>query len=187
VALCQENRVNPVTDYLSKLRWDGVPRLDRWVVDYLGASDTELNRAIGRKALIAGVRRPRQPGCKFDYIIVLEGPEGILKSTVIEILAEVRTNFNDQTIFGKKDQQAQENMLGVWLYECAEMTGFDRSKADEIKAFASRTVDRCRPAYGHGRKDQERQCVFWGTTNDQDYLKSDTGNRRFLAAACCSR
>jgi len=93
---------NPVTDYLSKLRWDGVPRLDRWVVDYLGGRTPSLTGPSDGRLFIAGVRRPRQPGCKFDYIIVLEGPEGILKSTVIEILAGGKDNFNDQTIFGKK-------------------------------------------------------------------------------------
>src|SRR5262249_50593956 len=94
---CEANRFDPVLDYLDSLRWDRQSRLDRWSVTYLGAEDTELNRAIGRIVLVAAVRRARQPGCKFDQIIVLEGPEGTKKSTAITLLAGM-ANFSDQTV-----------------------------------------------------------------------------------------
>jgi hypothetical protein len=95
--LCLENRFDPVLDYLDELDWDGTPRLERWLTAYLGAEDTPLNRAIGKLTLVAAVRRARKPGCKFDHILVLEGPEGTMKSTSIVVLAGVE-NFSDQTI-----------------------------------------------------------------------------------------
>jgi predicted P-loop ATPase len=145
---------------------------------YLGAEKTPLNRAIGRLALIAAVRRVRQPGCKFDQIIVLEGPEGTGKSTAIEILAG-KENFSDQTIIGLDDRQQQEAMRGVWLFEIADLAGMSKADVDKTKAFASRLSDRARPAYGRQRVELPRRCVFFATTNNETYLKSQTGNRRF--------
>jgi hypothetical protein len=176
--LCLENQYDPVCDYLAGLQWDGKPRLDRWMVDYLGAGDTELNRAIGRLSLIAAVRRARQPGTKFDQIVVLEGTEGRGKSTALEILAG-RENFSDQKILGLSDKEQQEAMSGIWIYEIAELTGMRRAETDHVKAFASRTVDRARPAYGRFRVDRPRRAICFATTNDDEYLKSETGNRRF--------
>jgi predicted P-loop ATPase len=145
---------------------------------YLGAEDTELTRAIGSLALVAAVRRVRQPGCKFDEITVLEGPEGTGKSTAIETLAG-KENFSDQTILGLDDRQQQENVRGVWLYEIADLAGMSKADVDKVKAFASRVSDRARPAYGRQRVDQPRRCLFFATTNNETYLKSQTGNRRF--------
>lgn len=176
--LCLEHQFDPVCDYLDSLAWDGTPRLDRWLSTYMGAPDTDLNRAIGNLTLIAAVRRAYEPGTKFDQIVVLEGVEGKGKSTAIEILAG-RDNFSDQKILGLSDKEQQEAMCGIWLYEIAELTGMRRADTDHVKAFASRTVDRARPAYGRFRVDRPRRAICFATTNDDEYLKSETGNRRF--------
>lgn len=178
VQLCLQNPFDPVLDYLDSLTWDGKKRLDRWLVDYLGAEDTELNRVIGRLVLVAAIRRARQPGCKFDQIIVLEGIEGTQKSTAIAVMAG-EENFSDQTILGLNEIRQMELIEGRWLYEIADLAGMRHSEVEAVKAFASRTADRGRPAYGRHVIDVPRRCVFFATTNDDAYLKSQTGNRRF--------
>ena len=135
-ALCLENRFDPLLDYLDGLKWDGVPRLDRWLTTYLGVEDTNLHRAVGRATLSAAVRRIRQPGCKFDHILTLEGPEGKGKSTAIAVLAGVE-NFSDQTILSQSDKEQQELLRGIWLYEIADLAGLRRAEVEKVKAFAS--------------------------------------------------
>jgi len=174
---CLEYEFDPVVGYLNSLIWDGKKRIDSWVVDYLGCKDTELNRQIGRLTLIAAVRRARHPGTKFDQIVVLEGLEGINKSSAIEVLAG-KENFSDQTILGVHDKEQQELMQGKWLYEIADLRGIRTADVDHIKAFASRTVDRARLAYDKYVTEQPRRCILWGTSNDRDYLRGDS-NRRF--------
>src|SRR5262249_13469138 len=119
VQLCLENRFDPVVDYLAALRWDGVERIDRWLTTNLSVEDTPLNRAIGKIALVAMVRRARQPGCKFDQIITMESEEGFLKSTALSVLAGAPENFSDQTILGQSDKEQQELLRGTWVYEIA--------------------------------------------------------------------
>lgn len=165
--------------YLNTLEWDGIERIDEWLGTYLGARDTELNRAIGRIALIAQVRRAKSPGCKFDQIIVLESPEGKDKSTALSILSGGTENFSDQTILGQRDRDQQEALRGVWVYEIADLSNIRKAEVEDVKAFASRTHDRARPAYGRFRVDLPRRGVIWATTNNSEYLKSQTGNRRF--------
>jgi hypothetical protein len=174
--LGRDNEFDPVLDYLNALEWDGTPRLERWLVTYLGATDTELNREFGRLTLIAAVRRVRRPGTKFDPIVVLEGPMGTQKSMAIEILAGSE-NFSDQTILGVRDREAQELLAGIWLFEIAELSNIRRTEVEHIKAFASRTADRARPAYGRTRIDQPRRCILFATTNNDRYLKE--ADRRF--------
>ncbi len=153
------------------------------MIRYLGATDDAFNRQVSRLSLIAAVRRVLQPGCKFDHIIVLEGPEGRGKSSAIEILAGSE-NFSDQSILTLDDKGQQEAVQGVWLYEIADLAGHSRAEVERVKAFASRTTDRARPAYGRHRVDRPRSCVFFATTNDRTYLKSQTGNRRFWMVEC---
>jgi predicted P-loop ATPase len=179
VQKCLENRFDPIVGYLDALRWDGIERVDGWLTTYLGAEDTALNRATGKIALVAQVRRAKSPGCKFDQIIVLEGPEGILKSTALTILAGGSENFSDQTILGKDDKEQQELLRGVWVYEIADLSNIRKAEVEHVKAFASRTHDRARPAYGRAVQNLPRRCVIWATTNNKEYLKSQTGNRRF--------
>lgn len=178
VQLCLENQFNPVVDYLDGLVWDGIERINTWTVDYLGATDTPLNREWGRLMLVAAVRRARHPGTKFDQIVVLEGKEGTGKSSAIKILAG-EDNFSDQNILAASDKEQQEAFCGVWLHEIAELAGMRRTDVERIKQFASRTEDRARPAYGRIRVDMKRRGIFIATTNEETYLKSETGNRRF--------
>ena len=177
-SLCLQNPFNPVTEYLAALQWDGQPRIDTWVSHYLGAEDTALHRAFGRLMLIAAVRRARCPGTKFDQIVVLEGPEGTGKSTAFKLLAG-EENFSDQHILAQSDREQQEAFQGVWIHEIAELSGIRRTDVVRVKAFASRTEDRARPAWGRFRVDMKRRGIFVGTTNDESYLQSETGNRRF--------
>ena len=174
-----ENAYDPVLDMLEECqgKWDGVKRLDTWVIKYFGCKDTPLNRAIGRKVLIGACRRARQPGCKFDTITVLEGPEGINKSTAIRILAGGES-FSDQSILGATDKEVQEQLDGIWMHENADLAGMKRAEVEHVKAFASRQVDRARPAYGRFREGRPRRSIEWGTTNNKEYLLSQTGNRR---------
>src|SRR5262249_21014964 len=179
VQLCLENRFDPVNEYLDSLKWDGVPRIETWLSTHLGAEDTKLNRAIGKIALVAQVRRARHPGCKFDQIIVLESAEGELKSTALLELAGGPENFSGQTILGQKDKEQQELLRGVWVYEIADLSNIRKTEVEDVKAFASRTHDRARPAYGRTRIDLPRRAIIWATTNSSEYLKSQKGNRRF--------
>jgi hypothetical protein len=178
IQLCLQHGFDPICHYLDCLEWDEEPRLDTWLTAYLGAEDTPFVRAVGRLTLVAAVRRAYNPGCKFDQITVLESPEGTGKSTAIRILAGDE-NFSDQTIIGLDDRQQQEAIRGVWLYEIADLAGMSKADVDRTKAFASRQSDRARPAYGRHRVELPRRCVFFGTTNNETYLKSQTGNRRF--------
>jgi len=173
---------DPVLDYLDSLAWDRRARLAGWLSAYLGAAGTAFNQVVGTLVLVAAVRRAREPGCKFDQITVLEGPEGTLKSSAVRLLAGEW--FSDQTLLGLGDQREQEAVSGVWLYEIADLAGHKRWEVERMKAFASRTHDRARPAYGRRRVDQPRRCIFFGTTNNETYLQSQTGNRRFWPIRC---
>jgi hypothetical protein len=176
---CEEARFDPIQNYLDSLQWDGIPRLDRWLTTYLGAADTPFVRAIGRLTLIAAVRRARLPGCKFDYILIFEGPQRAGKSSALRILAGGADNFSDQAVLHIKEQAQQEQLEGVWIYEIAELVGLKRTEVESTKTFLSRTHDKARPAYGHFRIDAPRRCIFIGTTNDADYLRDASGNSRF--------
>ena len=177
--LCIENSRHPVRDYLDVLIWDGKERLETWLIKYLGAEDTKLNRAIGIMILVAAVRRVRQPGCKFDTMVVLEGKQGSGKSTALLILAG-EDNFSDQHLFGLDDKAQIEELEGVWIFEVAELDGISRAETSKAKALISRTEDRVRPAYARFKETVPRQCILVGTTNEFSYLKDTTGNRRFL-------
>ena len=178
VRLCLEHAFNPVLDYLDGLEWDGKPRLDTWLTVYLGAADDRLNRAIGRKTLIAAARRVRRPGIKFDQILVLEGPQGTGKSTALIILA-TEDYHSDAEILSQSGREVMEQTTGVWIYEISELEGIGKRDVAHVKAFARRQFDRARPAYGHALERRGRTCIFIGTTNSKDYLADETGNRTF--------
>jgi hypothetical protein len=177
-ARCVNRSFDPLLDYLNTLKWDGAKRLDTWLIDYAQAEDTPLNRAIGRKVLIAAVRRARRPGCKFDYIMVLEGDQGIGKSTLVLILAG-DDFYSDKPIIGCDTREQQESIQGVWIYEIAELHGLSRVEMSWMKMFLSRTHDKARPAFGRNDVDRPRRGIFIGTTNDETYLRDVTGNRRW--------
>ncbi|WP_412032956.1 VapE domain-containing protein [Nitratireductor aquimarinus] len=177
--LCLEHTFHPIRQMLDALAWDGVLRVDDWLVKYMGAEDTPLNRAVGRIILVAAVRRVREPGVKFDTIVIFEGLQGTGKSTALRILAGPG-NHSDNELLTLDTKAQMEAMEGVWLYELSEMSGLNKSEVERMKAFASRDVDRARMSYGRFSEARGRQTIFIGTTNEHKYLKDRTGNRRFL-------
>lgn len=177
--LCRENSFHPIRDYLDGLKWDGKPRVGTWLVDYMKAPDTEFVRAVSDLTLIASVRRIRKPGTKFDYMTVLESPEGMNKSRALAVLYGA-DNFTDQAVLGASDKEIMENLRGRWCHESADLAHLRRAEIEKVKAQLSRQTDRARPAYGRALIDVPRSVVQWGSTNDQQYLRSQTGNRRFF-------
>lgn len=167
---------NDVQDYLKARVWDGIPRLDRLFIDYLGAADTPYNRAVARKSLVAAVARAMTPGCKFDNMTILVGQQGLGKSSLLDILSRGWFNDSIRTFEGK---EASELLQGVWIVEISELDAFRRTDVARIKQFLSLRADRYRAAYGRHVKELPRPCVFFGTTNTKDFLQDTTGNRRF--------
>lgn len=167
---------NEIQDFLSGLRWDGVPRLDTLFIDYLGAADTPYTRAVTRKAFTAAVTRAMVPGSKYDNMLILAGPQGLGKSTLLDKMSKGWFNDSIRTFEGK---EASELLQGVWLVEISELDAFRRTDVARIKQFLSLRTDRFRAAYGRHVKELPRCCVFFGTTNTKDFLQDRTGNRRF--------
>ena len=180
-AVARERRFHPVLDYLNRCRWDGVPRLDTWAIDYLGAPDTPYVRAVSARWMMSAVARVSEPGCKADCALILEGAQGMLKSTALKTLA-VPWFTDELADFGTKDAALQ--LAGIWIVELGELDSISRSEVSRIKAFMSRTTDRYRPPYGRRVIWQPRQCVYAGTVNPGEYLRDETGNRRFWPIIC---
>lgn len=172
----KKHSFNEVRDYLEGLSWDGTPRLDTLLIDYLGAADTPYTRAVTRKAFTAAVARAMAPGTKFDIMTVVTGPQGIGKSTLFRIMS--RGWFTDglRTFEGK---ESSELIQGVWIVEIGELGAMRRDDVNHIKQFLSQQTDRYRAAYARNVKECPRSCVFFGTSNDTEYLRDKTGNRRF--------
>lgn len=170
------NKFHPVRDYLDGCTWDGVPRVETLLVDYLGAEDNAYTRAVTRKALAAAVARIYRPGCKFDYMLTLRGRQGLGKSALINKLGGAWFSDSFTTAQGK---EAYEQLQGVWLMEVGELAGMKKSDAETIKLFISKQIDQFRPAYGRRTEEFPRQCIFIGTTNENQFLRDTTGNRRF--------
>lgn len=170
---------HPVKEYLAALKWDGVPRLDTLLVDYLGAEDSAYVRAVTRKTLVAAVARIYRPGIKFDSILVLNGEQGLGKSTLFSILG--KQWFSDSlSISDMKDKTAPEKLQGYWILEISELNGIKKVDVEVVKSFITRTDDKYRQAYGVSVESHPRSCIIVGTTNsDGGFLRDITGNRRF--------
>ncbi|MBB3592640.1 hypothetical protein FHX08_002984 [Rhizobium sp. BK529] len=179
VLIGERRAYHPVHDYLAGLQWDGKPRIDTWLVDYFGAEDTALNRAFGRKILCAAVRRVRDPGCKFDHMLVVEGPQGIGKSSAILALCHDSDWFTDQLEIGADAKVTIEKTAGRWILEMPELDGLSRRDTNRVKSFVPTQEDSARLSYGRFRSDRKRQFILFGTTNESRYLTDTTGNRRF--------
>lgn len=176
IQCAQMHAFNPVTDYLDSLKWDGIPRLDKLFVDYLGAENCAYVHAATRKMFVGAVARSFQPGTKFDYMAVIHGYQGLGKSTILYKMGNGWFSDSIKTFIGK---DAAELLQGVLLVEIGELEAFDRTDINAVKSFLSKRDDQYRAAYARKSEKHLRKCVFFGTTNDFEYLKDPTGNRRF--------
>lgn len=182
IVAAEENRFHPVREYLRSLRWDGVSRLEGWLCNYLGAEFSAYSALVGKKFLIGAVARVMRPPVKMDNVLIFEGLQGIGKSTAIKILAGEW--FTDTPlVLGDKDSFQQ--IQGVWIVELAELDSLNKAENTRAKQFFGSQVDRYRPSYGRLTQTFARQCVFAGSTNqDNNYLRDPTGNRRYWPVKC---
>ena len=180
----RHNSFHPVRDYLNGLTWDGTPRIDRWLETYGGAEDSDYVRAVSSIVLIAAVRRVRQPGCKYDEMLVLESPQGWDKSSALRALCQNGDWFSDDLPLNVDAKRLIEATLGKWIIEASELTGKRKSDRDHLKSMLSRAVDGpARLAYAHIPVSRERHFILLGTTNSAAYLNDMTGARRFWPVA----
>lgn len=173
-----KGRFHPVKDYLESLKWDGTPRIDRWLIEQGGATDAEYTQVIGRLILMAAVRRIFIPGCKFDQMLVLESEQGKDKSSVLKALCPDEDWFSDGLPLNADTQKVIEQTSGKWIVEAAELSGMKKSDVEHLKNFLSRSHDIARKAYDRMVTTRPRHFVLIGTTNSSQYLKDSTGNRR---------
>lgn len=167
---------HPVKEYLENLEWDGIQRAEELFIYYLGANDTSYVREVTKKALLGAVARIYSPGCKHDHMLVLVGPQGCLKSTTLVKLG--KTWFSD-SLYTLSGKDAYEQLQGYWILELSEMAATRKAEIEQIKQFISKQEDNYRAAYARRAQSHPRQCAFFGTTNDDDFLRDPTGGRRF--------
>ena len=185
LAIAAERSYHPIRDYFEALpEWDGVPRVETLFIDYLGSPDTLYIRAIARKMMVAAVARIYEPGVKFDSVVVLNGPQGMGKSSFFAKLGGKW--FSDSlTISDMKDKAAPEKLQGYWILELGELAGLKKMDVETVKAFITRQDDKFRHSYGYSVEDHPRQCIIVGSTNNGDgFLRDVTGNRRFWPVTC---
>ena len=173
------NKFNPVADWLDGLEWDGVERMNHWLTTHCQATDDAYTRAAARNIFLGAVGRAMQPGIKLDTMVVLEGDQGVGKSSIVRILGG-EYSLEGLPINDLRNKDVVTALLGKWFVELDELDVARKTTAEALKSFLSRTCDRVRMAYARETKDFPRRCVFIGTTNDSSYLKDSTGNRRFL-------
>ena len=176
----EKNPYNPIHDYLNGLVWDGVARIDSWMQDYLGAEDSEYSTLVGRCFLISAVARAMRPGCQVDQVVILEGPQGIGKTSAWKALADP---WYADTSIDLESKDIFQLISRHWIIELGELDSLSKSERSRIKQFFTVKEDNYRPPYGRVTITQPRQCVFVGTVNDTTYL-TDTENRRYLPITC---
>lgn len=173
----EKKKFHPIQDYIKTQTWDGINRIDTLLIDYFGADDNIYTRAAIRKILVAAVARVFEPGIKFDMALILVGEQGTYKSTFVKKLGMEWFSDTFTTVQGK---ESFEQIQGAWLVEMAELSGLKKAEVESIKHYISKREDMFRPAYGRVVETYKRQCVFFGTTNNKDFLRDPTGNRRFM-------
>ena len=173
----RQRAFHPVQEFINTEKWDGTPRVDKLLIDYLGAEDTRLNRAMTRKWMAAAVARIFEPGIKFDHVLTLAGPQGTGKSTLLATLAGKW--FSDTFSFSMDNRQQREAIQAKWIVEAAELSGLRKAEVEVAKAFISPPEDSYRAAYAHTIETHPRQCVLAATTNEEHFLRSLTGDRRW--------
>ena len=173
----EKKKFHPIREYIRAQKWDGIPRVNTLLIDYFGAEDNAYTRAAIRKMLVAAVARVFEPGIKFDTALILVGEQGTYKSTFVKKLGMEWFSDTFTTVQGK---ESFEQIQGAWLVEMAELSGLKKAEVESIKHYISKREDMFRPAYGRTVETYKRQCVFFGTTNNKDFLRDPTGNRRFM-------
>ncbi|PTH61868.1 virulence-associated protein E [Staphylococcus agnetis] len=171
------NKFHPIKSFIESKEWDGTKRIETLFIDYLGAEDTHYNREVAKKLLMGAVARVYKPGIKFDIMVILYGGQGAGKSTTVSKLGG---KWYNQSIKSFKGDEAYKKLQGSWICEIEELSAFQKSTIEDIKSFISAIVDIYRASYGKRTERHPRQCVFIGTTNNYEFLKDKTGNRRFL-------
>lgn len=178
---------HPVKKYIQSIDWDNIPRIDTWLHKTVNCENNAYTRDVSAKMLIAAINRIYNPGCKFDHMIILEGGQGIGKSTLVEILAN---EWYLDTNFDNKDKDLIDSMRGIFIVEISELSGMNKKDIDWLKSFLSKKVDRVRLPYDKANRDFKRKCIFVGTYNPSGnnmYLRDDTGNRRFWPIECIGK
>lgn len=184
--LAEEFKYHPLKDYLKDLVWDNIPRLDNWLIEICGCEDNQYYKDIGRKVLCAAVHRIKNPGAKFDYMLIFEGDQGMGKSTMLSILGGqwyLDTHFSTK----ENKQDIIDMMRTAWIVEISDLAGFNKQTIEHLKSFITRQVDRVRMPFARHSENFPRQSVFIGTHNpsgDNNYFRDDTGNRRFWPVVC---
>lgn len=176
VEIADRHSFHPIKNYIDSLIWDEIPRLETFFIDYLGTDDTVFNRTVSRKALTAAVARIYDPGCKFDYVLTFIGAQGIGKSYILKKLAQKWCSDSLTTLSGK---EAMEAVQGFWIIELAELSALRKSELETTKQFITKQEDSFRPAYGRRVEQYPRQCIFIATTNENDFIRDQTGGRRW--------
>lgn len=186
-AYCHKHKAHPIKDFIEGQVWDGVPRLGTLLIDYLGAEDNEYVRGVTAMLVVAAIARIYEPGCKFDHMVVLTGPQGIGKS---EFFRRLSLGYHTDSLnFNKlKGKEGPETLCGKWIVELGEMVGFKKAEQEMIKAFISSCSDTYRTPYDKLATDHPRQCIIVGTTNEENgFLTDTTGNRRYLPIHCSGK
>lgn len=181
--VANRSRYHPLREWLVGLKWDGKDRLSRWLHTLLGAENTPYTRLVGALWLRQAVNRIMNPGCQGDYVLILEGWQGLHKSTALRRLGGAY--FSDAAL-NLNDKDSAMALSGIWIYEIAELDAFNRVESTRIKQWISQKNDRYRPPYERRLVDVKRQTVFAATTNHFEYHKDPTGNRRFWSVRCTS-
>jgi putative DNA primase/helicase len=181
LVVAQEQRFHPVADYLTGLEWDGLRRVGTWLTEYLGVDQGAYSMAVAKKWLIAAVARVMRYPVKADCVLILEGNQGLGKSSALEVLGG---GWFSDTHFALGEKDGYQQMQGVWICELAELDSFNKAESTRAKQFFGGKEDRYRPSYGRIAQNFPRQCVFAGTTNQENYFKDATGNRRYWPVMC---
>jgi predicted P-loop ATPase len=180
--VAKENRFHPVHDYLNGLHWDQISRLDNWLCEYLGVPPSPFVTAVGARWMISAVARVFKPGCQADYTLVLEGPQGIRKSTALQTLAGDDWFTDHISDLGSKDSRIE--LHGKWIIEFSELATVRRGELERVKAFLTARIDHFRMPYGRRSEAVPRSCVFAASVNDETPFTDSTGNRRFWPVRC---
>lgn len=179
--VAHKNTINPVRDYLTSLLWDGQTRIATMFTDYLGAEDSNYTQTVAVKCMVGAVARALKGGVKYDYMPILTGKQGIGKST---FLANLGRDWFTDSLATFDSKTGAELIQGKWIAEVGELAALKKHEIEVVKQFITRTSDRYRAAYGRRAEDRKRRCVFFGTSNEDEFLSDITGNRRFLPIAC---